>query len=199
MYGNTMKSDSLACQIFPYMLSKLNNTFNYKQCSFKMQKSKQGTARIHLFNELSIPNIFTMEASFSGTSLGVNQTHFNTNILTEIGKDLCRTILSYHFNYEKNKNVDLYSNNLSIANETSEKKTNPKYLNFNRDNIINDLTELENQAKNIKKEEEVKDKENNNIIEDAESEGSDSEPSMDNLDTDQLAKLLPTQAKKKSI
>jgi len=67
MYGNTIDSEKSKTRLFPYILSKLNNTFNYTYCSFKMQKSKKGTARINLFEELNeIPNIFTMEASFSG-------------------------------------------------------------------------------------------------------------------------------------
>lgn len=67
MYGNKIK-DSTACHVFPYILSKISNCFSFEQCSFTMSKSKAGTARINLYDELSIPNIFTMEASFQGSN-----------------------------------------------------------------------------------------------------------------------------------
>jgi hypothetical protein len=36
-----------------------------------MHKSKEATARISMWKELKIPNIFTMEASFSGADIGI--------------------------------------------------------------------------------------------------------------------------------
>ena len=66
MYGNRIQDDPFACKVFPYILSKSNKSFNFGNCSFKIQRFKYGCARINLFHELKIPNIFTMEASFSG-------------------------------------------------------------------------------------------------------------------------------------
>jgi len=67
MYGNKVEQSPLACKLYPYILSKVNNTFFYNYCNFKMQKSKKTTARINLFEVLNeIPNVFTMEASFAG-------------------------------------------------------------------------------------------------------------------------------------
>jgi len=67
MYGCNLTENTKACKLFPFILSRVNPIFNFSYCNFKMQKSKKGTARINLFEELDeIPNIFTMEASFSG-------------------------------------------------------------------------------------------------------------------------------------
>ena len=67
MYGNSIKDDRDECKIFPYLLSKVNKLFYFDNCSFRMPKNKYGCARINLFNELKkYPNIYTMEASFSG-------------------------------------------------------------------------------------------------------------------------------------
>ena len=66
LYGNELKENTQETRLFPLLLSKISDAFNFNQCSFKMSKKKYGTARINLFHELSIPNIFTIEASFSG-------------------------------------------------------------------------------------------------------------------------------------
>jgi hypothetical protein len=73
MYGNKVEHTTLNSKVFPFLLSKISPVFNFSQCSFKMSKNKFGTARINLFNELNyIPNIFTMEASFSGSNKVIN-------------------------------------------------------------------------------------------------------------------------------
>ena len=66
MYGNKFTDDNISCRIFPFILSRINKAFFFGNCAFKIQKFKLGCARINLFNELKTPNIFTMEASFSG-------------------------------------------------------------------------------------------------------------------------------------
>jgi hypothetical protein len=47
-------------KLFPFMLSALNEDFCYQSCNFGIQKHKKGTARIQLWKELKIPNIFTL-------------------------------------------------------------------------------------------------------------------------------------------
>ena len=68
MYGNELQENSAETRVFPMLLSKINDCYSFSQCSFKMSKGKFGTARINLFHELGITNIFTIEASFSGVS-----------------------------------------------------------------------------------------------------------------------------------
>jgi hypothetical protein len=73
MYGNDIKDNPSETKVFPMLISKMSDFFNFSQCSFKMSKGKYGTARINLFHELSIPNVFTIEASFYGITRDVNK------------------------------------------------------------------------------------------------------------------------------
>jgi hypothetical protein len=51
-------------------MQKYLDNFNFADCSFKMPKSKESTARISMFHALKIPFVFTLEASFAGASRG---------------------------------------------------------------------------------------------------------------------------------
>jgi hypothetical protein len=67
MYGNTDSSCPEATRVFPYLMSKVAKPhFSYDYSRFKVQRSKESTARIAMWRELRVPNIFTMEASFCG-------------------------------------------------------------------------------------------------------------------------------------
>lgn len=70
MYGNSMKDMPHATRVFPYILSKLCDFFSFEQSRFSMSKYKESTARISMYHEIGIPNIFTMEASFCGADRG---------------------------------------------------------------------------------------------------------------------------------
>ena len=70
MYGNNYQEKPDATRVFPFILSKLCDFFSFELSRFSMHKSKEATARIAIWKELKIPNIFTMEASFSGADKG---------------------------------------------------------------------------------------------------------------------------------
>jgi len=44
--------------------------FEINDCNFKVQKDKEGTARVVVCWEFSVINSFTMECSFCGPSIG---------------------------------------------------------------------------------------------------------------------------------
>jgi len=48
------------------MFSKLNSKIHYPSCSFTATRDKEKTARLSLWKELRITNVFTLEASFFG-------------------------------------------------------------------------------------------------------------------------------------
>ncbi|XP_074638713.1 uncharacterized protein LOC141897150 isoform X3 [Acropora palmata] len=83
-------------RVFPVMISKNAPTqFSYEGCKFKIQKSKEGTGRIVMWN-LGIMNSFTLEATFCGSSLGKRAgNHFNTADFESMGYHLCDTLLDY--------------------------------------------------------------------------------------------------------
>ena len=56
--------------VFPMILSKQFDYFNFADCTFQRQKNKEATARIQMFDKLKIPFVFTLEASFAGASKG---------------------------------------------------------------------------------------------------------------------------------
>lgn len=89
MYGCNNPSSPEDTRLFPLILSKLSTNFRYDLCSFKMQKFRESTLRISMFNELKIPNVFTLETSFCGS----NGFHYTINDLMSMGKTLCMALL----------------------------------------------------------------------------------------------------------
>ncbi len=181
MYGNNIQEQPYLCKVFPFLLSKLNQNFNFSQCAFKMSNDKLGTARINLFKELNqFHNIFTIEASFAGSSKGPREnSHFNTSTLINIGRDICLTLINYHKNYAIQNNL---FDELKIESEIREKikKERKERKELQNTKILNNS--LENNEEESEK---------------SQSSGSDSEPSFDNIEKEVLVKLLPTQGKKK--
>uniref|UniRef100_A0A8C5V1W5 AGBL carboxypeptidase 3 n=1 Tax=Microcebus murinus TaxID=30608 RepID=A0A8C5V1W5_MICMU len=100
MYGcdGSERSKSLYLQqrIFPLMLSKnCPDKFSFSACKFNVQKSKEGTGRVVMW-KMGIRNSFTMEATFSGSTLGNKRgTHFNTKDLESMGYHFCDSLLDY--------------------------------------------------------------------------------------------------------
>jgi cytosolic carboxypeptidase protein 2/3 len=96
MYGNNIKEAPHCSRVFPYILSKLCDYFSFEQSRFSMSRYKEGTARIAMYNELHIPNIFTMEASFCGADKGeLKDMHFTTDNLQNMGKKLLQALIVY--------------------------------------------------------------------------------------------------------
>ncbi|KAK9891541.1 hypothetical protein WA026_015502 [Henosepilachna vigintioctopunctata] len=84
-------------QIFPLMLHKNSSEkFSFEDCSFKVQKGKEGTGRIVMWM-MGITNSYTLEASFAGSSLGSRQsTHFSVQDYEQMGKSFCQTLLDFY-------------------------------------------------------------------------------------------------------
>lgn len=53
-------------RVIPLLLSQSNSNFSYKSTRFRIEKSKESTARVVVFKEFHITNSFTCEASFFG-------------------------------------------------------------------------------------------------------------------------------------
>lgn len=97
MYGNSGRvNDRMKEKIFPRLLDKNLDVFNFPDCSFQVQKAKEATARIVMWKELGITNTFTLEASFCGPDQGkYADYHFNIDILEEVGHKFCETVLDF--------------------------------------------------------------------------------------------------------
>jgi hypothetical protein len=97
MYGNNIKDTPHSTRLFPYIMAKLCDFFSFEQSRFSVQKCKESTARITMFKEFNIPNIFTMEASFCGADKGqLGGNHFTTEHLMLAGRRLLEAIIVYN-------------------------------------------------------------------------------------------------------
>ena len=62
-----------------------------------MSKYKESTARIAMFKELNIANIFTMEASFCGADKGKHKDqHFGTDQYLVAGRRLMEALIVFY-------------------------------------------------------------------------------------------------------
>jgi len=68
MYGcnNTAKDKRLKERVFPLMFSRISDYFSFDNCSFKIEKAKEATARVVIWKEFNLVNSFTCECSFCG-------------------------------------------------------------------------------------------------------------------------------------
>jgi len=96
MYGNCLESHSVREKIFPGLLCRSSDCFLFDDCCFKIQKSKESTARVVAYRELAVVNSFTLEASFCGADFGpLADQHFTTRHLEEMGWMVCDAILDF--------------------------------------------------------------------------------------------------------
>jgi hypothetical protein len=97
MYGCHNAKVPEETRIFPYLLGKISQYFCYESSRFGNQKSKESTARISLFKDLkTVPNVYTMESTFAGMDYGpLKGLHMSTDDLENMGRDLLRALLCY--------------------------------------------------------------------------------------------------------
>jgi len=53
-------------RVLPKLMSEQTEMFRFFSCKFRIQRSKEKTARVVLWREFNIMNCFTLEASFYG-------------------------------------------------------------------------------------------------------------------------------------
>ncbi|XP_077176965.1 cytosolic carboxypeptidase 2 isoform X2 [Paroedura picta] len=99
IYGcnNKRASEQLLHErVFPLMLSKnIPDKFSFNSCKFKVQKNKEGTGRIVMWR-MGIMNSYTMESTFSGSTLGNKcNSHFTYEDLKSLGYHICDTLLDF--------------------------------------------------------------------------------------------------------
>ena len=215
-YANRDKDNYTACKFFPFICNKTSKVINFDKCKFSMPKAKSGTGRIDLFKELNIENVFTIETSNFGCLSGeYANMYFNESSLMEIGRDVCLSIMKMH--YAKKKDITKIFNN-SISSKIKERIRNDvehiehEFLQFVNKKTAKDVNEDEEDKQGVKnknndetsspKGEDVQGNNNNeeDIFDDNgedDDENSESEPSVDNIDENEIKKLLPLGKKNK--
>lgn len=103
-------------------------------------------------------------------------------MLTSFGRDSCITMLSYFIQAGLIKNP-------MMKNADGKPLLNIPII--NNDDLFKEIDEADKRAK-------LKSNNDDSDGEDVDLSGSDSEPSLDNFDNDELVKLLPTFVKKRS-
>ena len=130
--------------LFPMVLSKQFDYFNFEDCTYNMPKSKDSTARITMFHKLRIPFVFTLESSFAGANKGaLSGKHFSQGDLSNVGryvlqafweikklllnKSLLKEIAAEAQSQQKQSNDDeANSEGCDSSEEEGELQTSPK-------------------------------------------------------------------------
>mmetsp|Transcript_22329 Transcript_22329/g.19227 ORF Transcript_22329/g.19227 Transcript_22329/m.19227 type:complete len:162 (+) Transcript_22329:397-882(+) len=94
-YGNATKESAVETRIFPMILSKMSKYVSFEDSRFAVQKAKESTARIALWRELGIDNVFTLEGSFYGYIQDKKTIPFTAEDFINIGKDMCKALFIY--------------------------------------------------------------------------------------------------------
>ena len=84
-------------RVFPRVLADgCPDRFRFASCKFKVQSSKESTARVVCYQELGIQNSYTLEATFAGASSGgLAGMHLDAHDLLEVGRAFCVALLDY--------------------------------------------------------------------------------------------------------
>lgn len=86
----------LKMRVLPKLMSEQSELFRFYSCKFRIQRSKERTARVVLWREFNIMNCYTLEASFHGFFDRERETkEFVHAHLLKVGKMLANTIFEY--------------------------------------------------------------------------------------------------------
>jgi hypothetical protein len=180
MYGCSVKSPeledkekNLLARVIPYHMSKNSPFFSFNDSHFRIEKSKESTARVVLFQEFEIVHSYTMEASFFGpensAAFGggfLGDMHFTEKDLETLGAEVCRC--SQFFNSQVSYTRKVRQTNTFLKKELLKTAEVSDELDF-------DIKDEE--IGSIFKEKACSEIEVVDVGVDPESSGSDSEPS----------------------
>ena len=187
MYGNVFEHRPHATRVFPYIMSKLLDFFSFEYSRFSVHKSKESTARVTLWRELKIANVFTMEASFCGANKGrLENKHFMPEHLMLAGRKLLEGLIVYTKlevpPLEKSANAKAATTLAGLQSGADDfQPSEKKYAALRMQDIEQELETNKQLIEMTTGDEDGED-----------SACSDSEPSADNLSDDEMAKLIPT-------
>ncbi|EAS07091.3 zinc carboxypeptidase family protein (macronuclear) [Tetrahymena thermophila SB210] len=212
-YGCSYREDPLKTRIFPYLLSKINSKVSFGESRFSMDQYKESTARITLWKELRAPNVFCLEASFYGykkseQKMTSQQQKNNFNAKEENVESISQ------LRQKENKEMLLNpKQNTSISSKGVKKAyhfTIQDYLDIGRDICINLYNLIQQEAaqkensrgafiidQNSTLHSQIQEiAENKELLESGNKSdsGSDSNPSEDDLDDEELLDIIPKNA-----
>lgn len=82
-------------RLLPRIMARRSEMFNYRNCKFKLENNKLGTARVVGWKEMTITNSFTLENSFYGYKHGdiSNTIHYSKDHLRKMGVCLVDSLI----------------------------------------------------------------------------------------------------------
>ena len=156
-----------------------------------MHRAKEATARVTMWRELKMPSIYTMEASFCGASRGKQQgLHFSTRHLMESGRGVGVGLIVFcDIDVPKSAKELQLKHKKSPEEEKKEESESllAPFAQFNRKDLVNELLGNKNLLTM-----------GEGIVDDSD-DGSDSDPSEDNMEEEEIIKILPISKKKKKV
>ena len=82
-------------RLLPRILARQTHLFNLKDCRFKVDPSKFGTARVIIWKEFGVTNSFTLENSFYAFNYGKDVVQFKPEDYFELGWSLGIALVQY--------------------------------------------------------------------------------------------------------
>ena len=108
--------ENVFIRLVPYLLSKSNQFFDYETSHFRVEKSKQATARVVNFKEFNILASYTLEASFFGSEKVCDRDeHLDISDLESIGRDLCKLLTIFSSPKEFRNKLQNFSEYLKLT------------------------------------------------------------------------------------
>lgn len=92
----------LRMRVLPKLMSEEDEMFRFFSCKFRVQRSKEKTARVVIWRQFNVMNCFTLEASFHGFFNKNRETKdFMTSHFCQVGKMLANSLHEYNIMKEE--------------------------------------------------------------------------------------------------
>ncbi|KAG8232058.1 hypothetical protein J437_LFUL012009 [Ladona fulva] len=80
--------------MIPHLIDHFNPTFSLSNCNFKVEKTRESTARVTFWREFGVKQSYTLESTYCGMDQGpLSGYHINTSHLKEVGTSFCEALL----------------------------------------------------------------------------------------------------------
>jgi len=213
MYGNSFQRKDpryWQSRVVPFLLSKLTSHFNFSMSRFFSQELHPSTGRAVVFKDFSVVHSFTLEASFHGYKNSEMYVEYTHREMQEVGRNLGVAILGVasillKFVYSPESlysQVDMFKNKIEHMRRmhksrnfgTRNRSISPGKVIRRNTNLgtSNDLVKLYTKEELQQPEDSpeiTSFKEAINIQENAPESGSDSDPSEDDLEPQELLEI----------
>jgi len=182
---------NIITKMIPVLLAHKNRILNFNDCKFRMEKSKESTARIVIYKQLGILCSYTLEASFLGPSHQSalenrkpepeetpQNVHMQKHHYMSVGRDLCKLLVCF-------VNPRIFRNRLQfvISFFNCDKKT--AVTQMKKENLVTEESDfgedfeedLEYSEKSVDLSKELKGFDFNQIVDESDSDSGGSEDS----------------------